>query len=201
MNPRTKTFWLPAIAILFAFGLILLLRDSAAVLQRIIWIACMAMLLCAAASEAKLLNRRTRRFWLPGFVSPTASTVLVVRRRHRARPLPFFQADQFAPAGSAALELSVATVLLFSVVDRPSRIWSIRGWLLRPSRRHPLAAVRRRGFSRHGDCGNARCVGSHHGPHLGRGFPVSPRGIPGLRHAGLGGSACKSLRSRVLCRG
>jgi hypothetical protein len=77
MNPRTKTFWLPAIAILFAFGLILLLRDSAAVLQRIIWIACMAMLLCAAASEAKRLNRRTRCFWLPGFVSLTAASVLL----------------------------------------------------------------------------------------------------------------------------
>jgi hypothetical protein len=68
---------LPAIAILFALGLILLLRDSAAVLQRLIWIACMAMLLCTAASEAKLLNRRTRCFWLPGFVSLTAATVLL----------------------------------------------------------------------------------------------------------------------------
>jgi hypothetical protein len=77
MNPRTKTFWLPAIAILFAFGLILLLRDGAAVLERIIWIACMAMLLCAAASEGKLLNRRTRCFWLPGFVSLTAASVLL----------------------------------------------------------------------------------------------------------------------------
>jgi len=77
MNQRTKTFCLPVMAILFALGLILLLRDSAAVLQRIIWIACMAMLLSAAASEAKLLNRRTRCFWLPGFVTLTAATFLL----------------------------------------------------------------------------------------------------------------------------
>ena len=77
MNQRTKTFCLPAMAILFALGLILVLRDRAEALQRIIWIACMAMLLCTAASEAKLLNRRTRRFWLPGFVSLTTATVLL----------------------------------------------------------------------------------------------------------------------------
>jgi len=77
MSHRTKTLWLPATAILFAVGLILVWRDSAAVLQRLIWIACMAMLLCAAASEAKLLNRRTRCFWLPGFVSLTAATALL----------------------------------------------------------------------------------------------------------------------------
>jgi len=75
MNRRSKTFWFPAMAILFALGLILLLRDSAAVLQRLIWMACMAMLLCTAASEAKRLNRRTRCFWLPGFVSLTAASV------------------------------------------------------------------------------------------------------------------------------
>jgi hypothetical protein len=77
MNQRTKTFWLPAIAILFALGLILVLRDSAAVLQRLLWIACMAMFVCTAACEAKLLNRRTRCFWLPGFVSLTIASVLL----------------------------------------------------------------------------------------------------------------------------
>jgi len=34
-------------------------------------------LLSAAASEAKLLNRRTRCFWLPGFVTLTAATFLL----------------------------------------------------------------------------------------------------------------------------
>jgi hypothetical protein len=70
-NQRTKAFWLPAMAILFAVGLILMLRDSAAAVQRLIWMACMAMLLGTAQSEAKFLNRRTRCFWLPGFVSLT----------------------------------------------------------------------------------------------------------------------------------
>ena len=73
MNPRTKTLWLPALAVLFAAGLALVLLDRAALLQRLIWIACMAMFLCAAASEANYLNQRTRRFWLPGFVSLTAA--------------------------------------------------------------------------------------------------------------------------------
>jgi hypothetical protein len=73
MNPRTKTFWLPAIAVLFAAGVALMLLDRAAFLQRLIWIACMTMFLCTAASEANHLNQRTRRFWLPGFVSLTAA--------------------------------------------------------------------------------------------------------------------------------
>jgi hypothetical protein len=50
-----------------------MLLDRAAFLQRLIWIACMAMFLCTAASEADRLNQRTRRFWLPGFVSLTAA--------------------------------------------------------------------------------------------------------------------------------
>jgi len=73
VNQRTKTFWLPAIAVLFAAGLVLVLLDRAAFLQRLIWIACMAMFLGAAASEANRLNQRTRQFWLPGFVSLTAA--------------------------------------------------------------------------------------------------------------------------------
>lgn len=77
MNPRTKTLWLPAIAILFAGGLALLLLDRAAILQRFIWIACMALLLCAAASERNHLNLRTTSLWLPGFVSLTAASLLM----------------------------------------------------------------------------------------------------------------------------
>jgi hypothetical protein len=77
MNPRTKTLWLPAIAILFAAGLVLLLLDPAAFLQRLTWIACMALLLCATASERNHLNLRTTSLWLPGFVSLTAASLLM----------------------------------------------------------------------------------------------------------------------------
>ena len=78
MNPRTKTLWLPVLAALFAVGLVLVLLDRAAVLQRLIWIACMAIFLCTAASEANHLNQRTRRFWLPGFVSLTAAGLFLI---------------------------------------------------------------------------------------------------------------------------
>ena len=77
MNDRTKTVWLPGIALLFAAGLLLVFLDRAAYLQRFIWIACMAMLLGAGASEANRVNQRTRSFWLPGFVSLTAATVFL----------------------------------------------------------------------------------------------------------------------------
>jgi hypothetical protein len=97
MSHRTKTFWLPAMAILFTVGLILMLRDSAAVLQRLIWIACMAMLLCTAVSEVKLLNRRTRCFWLPGFVSLTAASVLLFDFDFLYDPSPFFRQIRLHP--------------------------------------------------------------------------------------------------------
>jgi len=80
MNPtshRTKTVLLPTIAILFAFGLVLLFLDRAAILQRIIWMACMALLFCVVASEANRLNLRTRSVWLPGFLTLTAASLLV----------------------------------------------------------------------------------------------------------------------------
>lgn len=77
MNPRTKTLWLPAIAILFAAGLVLLLLDRAPILQRFIWTTCMALLLCAAASERNRLNLRTTSLWLPGFVTLTAASLLM----------------------------------------------------------------------------------------------------------------------------
>ena len=75
MNNRTKTIWLPSIAILFAIGLVLVVLDRAAVLQRLIWLACMVMLLGAAQSEASRLNLRTRSVWLPGFVSLAAASL------------------------------------------------------------------------------------------------------------------------------
>ncbi len=69
MNRRTKTILLPATAILFVVGLTLLFLDRAALVQRLIWIACMVLLLCAVKSEANRLNLRTRSLWFPGFVS------------------------------------------------------------------------------------------------------------------------------------
>lgn len=91
MNPRTKTLWLPALAALFATGLTLVLLDRAAILQRLIWIACMAMFLCTAGSEANHLNQRTRRFWLPGFVSLTAFSILFLFSDTLCDPSLFFR--------------------------------------------------------------------------------------------------------------
>jgi len=90
MNPRTKTLWLPALAVLFAAGLALVLLDRAAVLQRLIWIACMAMFLGTAASEANRLNQRTRSFWLPGFVSLNAAILFVFAADIVYDPFLFF---------------------------------------------------------------------------------------------------------------
>ena len=91
MNHRTKAFWLPALAILFAAGLALVFLDRAAVLQRLIWIGCMAMFLCAAASEANHLNQRIRGFWLPGFVSLTAAIVFLFAADIVYDPFLFFR--------------------------------------------------------------------------------------------------------------
>jgi hypothetical protein len=77
MNHRTKTLWLPGMAILFTVGLVLLFLDRAAVLQRLIWIGCMAMLFGTAISEANRLNRRTRSIWLPAIVNLTLTTGLL----------------------------------------------------------------------------------------------------------------------------
>jgi hypothetical protein len=78
MNHRTKTIWLPVIATLFATGVILLLLNRAAVLQHLIWIACMAMFLCAAASEANRLSPRTRTLWLPVLMNLTLAFGLFI---------------------------------------------------------------------------------------------------------------------------
>jgi len=94
MNQRTKIILLPAIAILFAVGLCLLFLDRAEILQRLIWIACMALLLWAAASEANRLNLRTRAVWLPGFVSLiVASLFLFAEEIALAHDPSFFLTD------------------------------------------------------------------------------------------------------------
>jgi hypothetical protein len=75
MNHRTKTVWLPGIATLFLAGLLLMFTGSAPPLPQLPWIAGVAMLFAAAASESTRLSPRTRNFWLPGFVSMTAAGV------------------------------------------------------------------------------------------------------------------------------
>ena len=75
MNHRTKTIWLPAIAILFATGLVLVFMNRAAVLQLLIWVACTVLLLCAAATEANRLNYRTKTLWRPALTTFLAASV------------------------------------------------------------------------------------------------------------------------------
>jgi hypothetical protein len=91
MSRRTKLFLMPGMATLFAVGLALVLLDRIAILQRLIWITCMVLLLYAAAYEANRLNRRTRLFWLPGFVSLTAATILLLAVDTRYDPSRFFR--------------------------------------------------------------------------------------------------------------
>lgn len=75
MNHRTKTIWLPGIAISFATGLLLMFLDRAPLLQQLMWIGCMALLICAAASESNRLGQRTKNLWLPAFLSMTAASL------------------------------------------------------------------------------------------------------------------------------
>lgn len=78
MNRRTKTLWLPSIAVLFTIGLILLFLGRAPFWQGFIWIACMALLLCTVASEANHLNRRTRSLWLPALANLAAASLFTL---------------------------------------------------------------------------------------------------------------------------
>ena len=68
MNGLTKALLL-AIAILFATGLVLLFSRRGAVVQLVIWTACAAMLLCAAATEGNRLGRSSRSVWLPALTT------------------------------------------------------------------------------------------------------------------------------------
>jgi hypothetical protein len=77
MNDRTKTVLLPATAVLFGVGLMLLFVDRTAILSRLVWFICIALLLGAAATEPKRLNLRTKSLWLPGLVSLTAASLLI----------------------------------------------------------------------------------------------------------------------------
>ena len=97
MNHRTKTVWLPGIALLFAAGLVLVFLDRWPLLQRFIWIACMAMLLGAGASEANRLNPRTKSLWLPGFASMTAAAIFLFAADIVSDPFLFFRQISLHP--------------------------------------------------------------------------------------------------------
>lgn len=68
MNGLTKALLL-SIAVLFATGLVLLFSRRGAVVQLVIWTACAAMLLCAAASEGNRLAPSSKSVWLPALTT------------------------------------------------------------------------------------------------------------------------------------
>lgn len=82
MNRRTKTLWLPAMSILFAAGLVLMFLQRADFLQRLIWIGCMALLICTVVSETNHLSQRARALWLPAIVNLTLMGALFVILDH-----------------------------------------------------------------------------------------------------------------------
>ena len=78
MSRLTKLFCLPAISVLFSAGLVLLFMNRDAFLQRLIWAVCAALLLVAAASESKDMNRRTRSLWLPALAAFFGASVTLM---------------------------------------------------------------------------------------------------------------------------
>lgn len=114
MNRRTKVLMLPTTTILFATGMILVLLDRAAILQRLIWLGCMMMLLATAASEAGRLNGRTRSFWLPGFMSLTAATFFLFSIDLSYNPSFFFRQITLHPQD--VLRFNAAAPRLFYLV-------------------------------------------------------------------------------------
>ena len=78
MNRLTKLFCLPAIAVLFALGLVLLFTDRSAVLQHLIWTVCTALLLVAAAAESNHSGHRTRSLWLPALATFFGASVALM---------------------------------------------------------------------------------------------------------------------------
>lgn len=70
MSQLTKRFVLTVTAVLWVAGVVLVLLDRAALVQRLIWIiTSMGMLVYAIGLDLHRLDRRTRCFWLPGFIT------------------------------------------------------------------------------------------------------------------------------------
>ena len=104
MTHRTRTLWLPGIAVLFVAGLALVIVDRAPAMQELIWIALFGMLFGAIVSEARNLNKRTKRLWLPGFASMTAASLFLFAADVISDPSRFFA--QFSLRPQAILEES-----------------------------------------------------------------------------------------------
>ena len=114
MTHRTRTLWLPAIAVLFATGLALVIVDRAPALQELIWIALFGMLFGAIASEARHLNERTKRLWLPGFASMTAASLFLFAVNVLSDPSRFFTQLSLRPQTILRGESGPGLVFYFS---------------------------------------------------------------------------------------
>lgn len=90
MSQHAKRLVLTTMAGLWVCGLFLVILDRAALLQRLIWIACMALLIYAAALEADRLNQRTRSFWLPGFITLSVAGLFLLASDFVCNFSPFF---------------------------------------------------------------------------------------------------------------
>ena len=116
MTHRTKTLWLPAIAVLFVTGLCLVIVDRAPGMQRLIWIALFGMLFGAIASEVKNLNVRTKRLWLPGFASMAAASLFLFAAEVVADPSRFFTEFSLRPQNVLRVDSGPGLVFYFSWV-------------------------------------------------------------------------------------
>jgi len=114
MNHRTKTVWLPGIATSFAAGLLLMFLDRSFFLQQLMWIAGLAMLFCAIASESNRLSPRTKSFWLPGFVAMTAAGLFLLAADLVYDPSFFFTQISLHPQDLFRLHSGAARSFYFS---------------------------------------------------------------------------------------
>ncbi len=116
MTHRTRTLWLPGIAVLFVAGLALVIVDRAPALQELIWIALFGMLFGAIVSEARNLNERTKRLWLPGFASMTAASLFLFAADLISDPSRFFTQLSLRPQAILRGEAGPGLVFYFSWV-------------------------------------------------------------------------------------
>ena len=114
MTHRTRTLWLPGIAVLFVIGLALVIVNRAPALQELIWIALFGMLFGAIVSEAKNLNERTKWLWLPGFASMTAASLFLFAVNVVADPSRFFTELSLRPQSVLRVESGPGLVFYFS---------------------------------------------------------------------------------------
>lgn len=116
MTQLTRTLWLPAILVLFATGLALVIVDRALAMQQLIWIALFGMLFGAIVSEAKNLTVRTKRLWLPGFASMTAASLFLFAANIVSDPSRFFTQLSLRPQTVLRVESGPGLIFYFSWV-------------------------------------------------------------------------------------